>query len=466
MVRIEKDSLGEVRVPSNVYYGPQTVRATQNFPISGDTLPHSFIKAQAAIKLAAAKANRECGVLLDPLITKSIIDSALEIRSGKYLDQFVVDVFQAGAGTSQNMNMNEVIANLALERMGFDKGRYDIIHPNDHINMSQSSNDTIHSAMHVSIVELTHLKLLPVIDEMLTILDEIISENNTIVKPGRTHLQEAVPITLGQEFSGYFRSIELAKNRIESALTDLLELNLGGSAVGTGINVPRGFSSIALKEIRLITGHEFRLTKNRFEATQTAGSALTFSAALRGLAVELIKISNDIRLLASDPRTSIGELSLKAVQPGSSIMPGKVNPAMPEMMNMVCFQVIGNDGATVVASQAGQLELNVFTPIITHNILRSLEILSNAIKVFNINCLRGLKANSKRCEELMNNSLSIATVLAPKLGYDRVAEIVQKANRENKSIKSIVMELGIMSEDELDDSLDPLKVTRSMNDTT
>ncbi len=463
VVRLEKDTLGEVEVPDNVYYGPQTARAIDNFKVSGESLPIEFIKAQAAIKVASAKANIECRKL-DTFIGDAIIGAASEVRNGKMKDQFIVDVFQSGAGTSQNMNANEVIANRALEILGHEKGRYDIIHPNDHVNMSQSSNDTTHTAIHISVVESLTANLIPAIDELLRTLQEKSAEFMPVVKSGRTHLQDAVPITLGQEFSGYSRMIELDRIRLLESMDGLLELNMGGTAIGTGLNAPSGFSDIAIREMKVITGIDFRITDNSFEATQGAGAVLACSAALRGLAVSLTKISNDLRLLSSGPRAGMGELNLPSVQPGSSIMPAKINPVMAEMLNMVCFQVIGNDTAIMMAAQAGQLELNVFTPLLAHNLLKSVKILSGAIGSFNGKCLKGLSANVERCAELAGSSLALATSLAPIIGYDNAAEVAYRAHRENRSIKEVVTEMELLTDKESEDLLDPMKLTGLTDD--
>ncbi|WP_342305282.1 aspartate ammonia-lyase [Methanolobus sp. ZRKC5] len=463
MVRLEKDTLGEVEVPDNVYYGPQTARAMDNFKVSGESLPIEFIKAQAAIKIASAKANMKSGKL-DSFIGNAIVEAAYDIRNGMMADQFVIDAFQSGAGTSQNMNANEVIANRALEILGHEKGRYDIIHPNDHVNMSQSSNDTTHTAIHISAVEILTTNLLPVIDELLRTLQEKSAEFMPVVKSGRTHLQDAVPITLGQEFSGYSRMIELDRKRLLESMEELLELNMGGTAIGTGLNAPSGFSDISIREMKDITGIDFRIADNSFEATQGAGAILACSAALRGLAVSLTKISNDLRLLSSGPRAGLGELNLPAVQPGSSIMPSKVNPVMAEMLNMASFQVIGNDTAIMMAAQAGQLELNVFTPLLAHNLLMSIKLLTGAIDSFNRKCLKGLSANIERCAELAGSSLALATSLAPIIGYDKAAEVAYRAHRENRSIKEVVTEMELLTDKESEDLLDPVKLTGLTDD--
>lgn len=461
MVRVEKDTMGLVDVPDDAYYGPQTVRAAQNFKVSSLKLPHVFIHAQAVIKQASAKANMDAGKL-DPVIGEAIISAASEVREGRFDDQFVLDVFQSGAGTSQNMNANEVIANRALEILGKPKGSYDIIHPNDHVNMSQSSNDTTHTAIHIAAMDSLSSRMLPALSLLHDGLTARSEEFGDIVKPGRTHLQDAVPVTLGQEFGGYARMVELGIKGLFASMDDLAELNLGGTAVGTGLNAPHGFGEKALFEVNRITGLEFRLAQNLFEATQGAGAILGASSALRSIAVSLIKIANDLRLLSSGSRTGIGEIELPAVQPGSSIMPGKVNPVMAEILNMACFQVVGNDAAIMMAAQAGQLELNVFTPVMAHNLLGSIEILSGAVESFNERCLSGITANRERCESLARTSLALTTALAPAIGYEKAAEIAYRAHGENRTIREVVLDSGLMSEEEADEFLDPLSMTKTM----
>ncbi|MFP4654281.1 MAG: class II fumarate hydratase [Methanohalobium sp.] len=458
MVRIERDTRGYVEVPDDVYYGPQTARAVNNFRVSNHRLPAEFIRAQAAIKWASAKANIQTGKL-DSEIGKAIMSAASEVRDGKFNNQFVVDAFQSGAGTSQNMNANEVIANRALEIMGYSKGKYEIIHPNDHVNMSQSSNDTSHTAIHIAATESINNNLIPVLKELYSTFESKSGEFNDVVKPSRTHLQDAVPITLGQEFSGYSRMLGMGTERLYNALDGLAELNMGGTAVGTGLNAPEGFGTIAVEEVNRVTGLNFRLTNNYFEATQSAEAILEVSSTLRGLAVSLIKIANDLRLFSSGPRTGLGEIQLPVVQPGSSIMPGKVNPVMAEMLNMVCFQVLGNDTAVMMASQSGQLDLNVFTPVLAHNLLNSIQIMSGGLESFNNRCLKSITANKKHCENLAESSLSLATALAPKIGYEKAAEIAYQAYDENKTIRQVILDEKLFAENEVDELLDLLKMT-------
>lgn len=466
MVRVEKDTMGEMGVPDDAYYGPQTARAVKNFRVSGQKLPPAFIRAQAAIKMASAKANMKAGKL-DPGLGEAIYKAGREVRDGKFDDHFVLDAFQSGAGTSQNMNANEVIANRALEILDYHKGRYDIIHPNDHVNMSQSSNDTTHTAIHIAATETITNELLPVLKSLQDELDSKAKEYMRVVKPGRTHLQDAVPVTLGQEFSGYSRMVELGILQLGRVLEDLKALNIGGTATGTGLNKPDGFSEVAIQEMNHITGIDFRLTGNPFEATQGADAILSTSSALKGISVSLIKIANDLRLLSSGPRTGFGEIVLPAVQPGSSIMPGKVNPVMAEMLNMVCFQVVGNDTTIMMAAQGGQCELNVFTPVLAHNILNSITILTGGVDCFNERCLKGLTVNVDHCLKLAESSLALGTSLAPRIGYEKAAEITYEAHRTNSTIREVVerKDLGL-SKEEIDDLLDPLNMTGAGNDRT
>ena len=465
-MRVEKDTLGEVVVPDDAYYGPQTTRAVKNFRVSGQRLPPTFIRAQAAIKMASSKANMKAGKL-DQTLGEAIYKAAQEVRDGRFDDNFVLDAFQSGAGTSQNMNANEVIANRALEILGYHKGRYDVIHPNDHVNMSQSSNDTTHTAIHIAATETITNELLPVLNSLQDELATKVKKYMQVVKPGRTHLQDAVPVTVGQEFSGYSRMLELGIMQLESALEDLKELNMGGTATGTGLNKPEGFSEAAIQEMNHITGIDFRLTENPFEATQGAGAVLFISSALKGISVSLIKLANDLRLLSSGPRTGFGEIVLPAVQPGSSIMPGKVNPVMAEMLNMVCFQVIGNDTTIMMAAQGGQCELNVFTPVLAFNILNSITILKGGIYSFNERCLKGLTVNVDHCSKLAESSLALGTSLAPKIGYEKAAEITYEAHRTNSTIREVVerKKLGL-SNDEIEELLNPLNMTGEGHDRT
>ena len=457
MHRVERDSLGAVKVPIDAYYGAQTQRAKENFPISGRRLQPQFIRAQGIVKKAAALANTKLGGL-DKEIGDAISRAAQEVIEGRFNQEFVVDVYQMGAGTSQNMNANEVIANRAIELLGGKKGDYSIVHPNDHVNMAQSTNDTIHVATNIAALIGVEEELLPALESLRAALVKKQEEFRDVVKIGRTHLQDAVPLTLGQEFSGYVSALEKAINRVKRAEDALKELNIGGTAVGTGLNAPEGFSALAVEEINAITGRDFRVADNFFEMGQNTLEALELSAELRYLAVVLGKIASDIRLLSSGPRAGLGEIILPAVQPGSSIMPGKVNPSMAEMLNMVCHQVIGNDAAVASAVNGAQLELNVNMPVIAYNILDSIEILSRAVTAFTERCVKGIKANEDRCRELAEKSTALVTALSPRIGYDEAARLAREGYARDMKIKDLVVEKGILSREEADRLLDPLSL--------
>ncbi len=457
-LRIEKDTLGNIRLPGDALYGAQTQRAVENFPISGLRLSRGFIKAQGTVKLAAARANGSLG-LISRKICRAIEKAAIEVIKGKHDRHFVVDVYQAGAGTSQNMNANEVISNRAVELLGGKKGDYRKVSPNDHVNMAQSTNDTIPSSIYISSFESLRDDLLPALRKLKKALASKSKAFDKIVKAGRTHLQDAVPMRLGQEFSGYAESVRNDLLRVQNASKALLNLPIGGNALGTGINAHPRFHTCILKEIRKITGVNYKSSKNLFDGIQNVYPALEVSASLRGLAVTLTKIANDIRLLSSGPRTGFSELRLPAVQPGSSIMPGKVNPVMAEMLNMVCYQVMGNDTAISYAAQASQLELNVMMPVIAHNLLFSIDILSNSINAFTDRCLEGIEADAGRCREYADATLALATALNPVIGYESAAEISKEAYRTGKSVKEIVVEKGVMDRKTVRRVLDPLKLT-------
>ena len=457
--RIEHDSLGEKDVPVNAYYGIQTLRAIENFPISGISPKKEFISAFAMVKKAAAVANMAAGSL-NVRTGRAIIKAADEIIKGKLHAEFVVDAYQAGAGTSHNMNANEVIANRAIEMLSGKKGNYKIIHPNDHVNMSQSTNDTMPTGMRIASLSLTKMLL-----SELKILEKALSDKakefDGIIKSARTHLQDAVPIRLGQEFGSYSRAIQKARERIEIAAEGLKELGIGATAAGTGINTHPDYRRQIIKALRDITGiKDLRPAKDMLEAINSMADFVNLSQGLRGLAIELIKIANDLRLLSSGPRTGFAEIILPAVQPGSSIMPGKVNPAMAEMLNMVCFQVIGNDLTVAMAAQAGQLELNVMMPVINYNLLQSLEILKNGVKAFTERCVKGIKADKARCREFAEKSVGLATILNPFIGYEKAAVIAKEAVITGKTIREIVLEKGILSKKEIDKIFNPMAMTR------
>lgn len=456
--RIEKDSLGEVKVPVEAYYGAQTMRAVKNFPISGVRESFVLVDSYVFIKKAAALTNMQLK-LLDKKKGNAIVKASNEILSGKLREQFVVDIFQAGAGTSFNMNVNEVIANRAIEILKSKRGDTKIIHPNDHVNMSQSTNDTFPTAMLLaSLFEMN--KLLPVIKHFENTLSGKSKEFSNVIKSGRTHLIDASPITLGQEFSGYTEIVRKHYSSIKNTSKHLSELGIGGTAVGTGLNSHINYKKLILKNLRNLTKLKLSSSPNPFEAMQSMLPFMELSSAIRNFAVDMTKICNDLRLLGSGPNTGLREIILPAVQPGSSIMPGKINPSMAEMMNMVCFQVIGNDTTVTFASQAGQLELNVMMPVIIYNILFSLEILRNALKVFDEYCVSGIKADKNRTRKYAENSISIVTALNPIIGYSKAAEIAKEAVAKEKSIIEIIKERKILNEEQLNKLLDLMKLTK------
>ena len=446
--RIEKDTLGEVRVPADAYYGAQTARAVENFPISGLRAHSVFIRASAMVKLAAAKANMECGALPEKT-GKPVVEAAREIAEGKWHNHFVVDIYQAGAGTSHNMNTNEVIANRAIEILGGKRGEYMLVHPNDHVNMSQSTNDSFPTAMRLAALLAgdTFLKSLGLLTGAF---EEKAKAFDGIIKSGRTHLQDAVPVRLGQEFGGYASALKKCRGRIEEALHALRFVGLGATAAGTGMNAPDGYRESAAKYISEVSGFEIENAPDLFEATQSMGDFANLSSSLKNLALEVSRIANDLRLLNSGPRTGLAEIALPPVQPGSSIMPGKVNPVMAEAMNMVCFQVCGFDQTVSMATQAGQLELNVMMPVINYNILQSMEILKNGMKVFAERCVSGITANEERCREYAEMTLGLATFLNTHIGYNRAAEVSKEAVKEGLSVREVILKKGILTEEEVE----------------
>jgi len=452
-VRKDKDSLGEVEITAKAYWGANTQRALNNFKVSGLNLPFEFIKAIVLIKRYSAEVNAELG-LLDKNISEAIIKASEEIIEGKFKDQFPLDVFQTGSGTSTNMNVNEVITNRANEILGYPLGSKKPVHPNDHVNLGQSSNDVIPSAIHVS----TRIKLEELL-ESLEILykefDKKAEEFKNVVKIGRTHLQDAVPMTLGQEFSAYATQVKKGIERIKFNFPYLEELPLGGTAVGTGINSHPEFGKRVIKKISERTKIPFKEAENRFEGISAKDAVVNLMGSLNTLCVSLMKIANDLRILSSGPRTGIGEIILPALQPGSSIMPGKVNPVIPEMMIQVCAQVMGNSLSVSIAGQNAPLELNIMMPLIAYNTLFSIEILKNGTRIFAEKCVKGIKANEKRCRDFVEWSTSIITPLALKIGYDKAAEIAYKAFKEGKKVKDVVVEEGILTPQEADEILNP-----------
>ena len=456
-VRIEKDSMGEMQVPASAYYGAQTARAVHNFPISG-LKPHpAFVWATVVIKKCAAAANMSTGRLPQE-IGRAIVAAADEILAGELADQFVVDPFQAGAGTSHNMNANEVLANRALEILGQQRGDFSTLHPNDHVNMAQSTNDVIPTAIRLASLEMLD-PLLERLEELELALSAKSEEFDHILKSGRTHLQDAVPIRLGQEFGAYSTAIRKNREGLEACIPALLELGIGGTAVGTGMNAEPAYISAIIAELNVATGFPLIASPDLFEAMQNMDPFLALSSALRRTAVNLGRISNDLRLLASGPRTGLDEIRLPAIQPGSSIMPGKINPSMAEMTNMVCFQVMGCDQAVLLAVQAGQLELNVMMPLISWNLTFSMELLRNCVQKFTESCISGIVANESRCRRYLDDSLGLVTVLAPYIGYNASAAIAKESVASGRSIREIVLEQNLMAVEELDNIMQPDHLT-------
>ncbi len=451
--RIETDSLGEVEVPANAYYGAQTERARQNFPVSGLRFPRRFIAALGMIKGEAAAVNAEQG-RLDAELARAIRQAAGEVAKGEHDDHFPLDIFQTGSGTSSNMNANEVISNRAIEILGGELGSKSPVHPNDHVNAGQSSNDVIPTAIHVSAYGAVAEDLLPALDHLALALEAKAEEFDDVVKIGRTHLQDAVPVRLGQEFAGYARQVRNGIARLESSQTRLAELALGGTAVGTGLNAPPGFAEQVIARLAERTGHPFVQAPNLFEALAAKDAAVETSGALKTVAVSLTKIANDIRWLGSGPRCGIGEISLPSLQPGSSIMPGKVNPVIPESVLMVAAQVIGNDATIAAGGMSGVFELNVMMPVIAYNLLQSAECLANASRLLADRCVSGLTANRERAQEMVEKSLAMVTSLAPKIGYDRAAEIAKEAFATGRTVRELAREKGVLPDDELDRALD------------
>jgi fumarate hydratase class II len=456
-VRIERDSMGEVRVPKQAYYGAQTQRAVENFPISGIGFPPRFIRALAIIKHAAASANQELG-LLDSKIAEVIRVAASEVMDGKLDKEFVVDIFQTGSGTSTNMNANEVIANRALELLGKSRGSKGV-HPNDHVNMSQSSNDVIPTAIHVAALEAIQRELLPALQGLHQALAAKAKEFDRIVKIGRTHLADATPIRLGQEFSGYARQIELSIERIGVVARGLEELALGGTAVGTGINTHPEFASRTITKISQMTELPFREAKNHFEAQAAKDAVVQVSGSLKTLAVSLTKIANDLRWLSSGPRCGIGEIGLPDTQPGSSIMPGKVNPVMCESVLQVAAHVIGCDATITLCGQAGNFELNVMMPVMALRFLEAITFSASVVKAFTEKCVVGIEANQERCEEMIEKSLAMVTALAPIIGYDAAAKIAKESYATGKSVREVALTHKVLPPDQLAKILDPWRMT-------
>ncbi len=455
--RVERDPLGELHVPADAYYGVQTGRAVENFPISGLRAPAPLVTATVLIKQACARANATAG-RLDPAIAGAIVQAADEILAGRLRDQFIVDVYQAGAGTSHNMNTNEVLANRAGEILGEPKGTYTRIHPNDHVNMGQSTNDVFPTATRIAVL-LILPDLLASATTLADALDRKAHAFARVLKTGRTHLQDAVPITLGQAFGGYAANVRHAAEELDQASSSLHELNLGATAVGTGLNAGDEITAVSVVNLARATGLALTPARNRFRVTQSMGDVLAYSGALRRLAVEVDKVASDLRLLSSGPRAGIAEILLPAVQPGSSIMPGKVNPSVPEMVNQVCQQVWGCDATILAACAGGQLELNVMMPVTAWNALHASTILANAMKVLATRCVDGIRADEARCRELLDRSTAVATALSPYIGYAETADIAKTAVKTGRSIADIVRERKLLPDDRLAEILSPEAMT-------
>lgn len=455
--RVEKDFLGEKQVPTDAYYGVQTLRAIENFPITGYKIDHDLINALAIVKKSAALANMGTGQL-DEKIANAIVTAANEVLEGKLHDQFLTDPIQGGAMTSINMNTNEVIANRALEILGEEKGNYKVISPNSHVNMSQSTNDSCPTAIHLS--SLVGLERL--LDVLETVHDEFIKkagEFDGLIKMGRTQLQDAVPVRLGQEFEAYAEVLKRDIKRIRDTRENLCEVNMGGTAIGTGLNADPEYIKLAVENLAKFSGFPIKSASNLIDGTQNTDAYLEVSAALKTCMLNMSKVANDLRLMSSGPRCGLSEINLPSRQPGSSIMPGKVNPVMPEVLNQVAFQVVGNDLTIGMASEAGQFELNVMEPVIAYNLLQSIKIMTNVFKVFNKYCLQGITANKERMENYVNHSVGVITAINPHVGYETAASIAKEAIQSGRPVREIVLERGVLTKEELDIILHPREMT-------
>ncbi len=453
--RTEHDLLGEREVPSEYLYGIQTLRALENFNISGISLASlpTLIRALAMVKMACARANNDTGDLPGE-ITDAIVQACAEIINGRWHTQFVVDVIQGGAGTSTNMNANEVIANRALEILGHQRGEYEYCHPNNHVNLSQSTNDVYPSALKIALI-LANRGLVKVLTNLIDSFHAKAEEFRDVIKMGRTQLQDAVPMTLGQEFEAYAVTLEEEIDRLQQNVNLFLEVNLGGTAIGTGINADAEYTKRVVYHLRQITGLPIILAKNLVEATQDTGAFVMYSSAVKRLAIKLSKIASDLRLLSSGPRAGLNEINLPPMQPGSSIMPGKVNPVIPEVVNQIAFQVIGNDLTVTLAAEAGQLQLNVMEPIIAHSLFESIEVLKNGMSTLKYRCVDGITANVEHCRDLVYNSIGLVTALSPQLGYEKASQVAKEALEKNRSVYELVLEKNLMSKYDLDRLLSP-----------
>jgi len=457
--RVETDTMGPIEVPADRYWGAQTQRSLQHFRIGGDRFPREMIRAVGILKKACALVNRDLGLLPEEK-ARAIVRAADEVIEGKLDDHFPLVVWQTGSGTQTNMNANEVIANRAIELLGGQLGSKKPVHPNDHVNKSQSSNDTFPTAMHIAAVEQLRGRLLPAVRRLRDTLDEKARAFADIVKIGRTHLQDAVPLTLGQEISGWVSQLDHALRHLEAAMPHLSELAIGGTAVGTGLNAHPEFAERAAKKIAELTGHPFASAENKFEALAAHDALVAAHGGLKTLAASLMKIANDVRWLASGPRCGIGEITIPENEPGSSIMPGKVNPTQSEALTMVCAQVLGNDVAVNVGGASGNFELNVFKPLIIHNVLHSVRLLADACESFEEHCARGIEPDRERIRQHLEQSLMLVTALAPRLGYDRAAEIAKKAHREGLTLKEAAVALGYLTAEEFDREVRPERMVR------
>ena len=455
--RIETDSMGEIKVPNNKYYGAQSARSLINFDIGIETFPREMIQALGVLKKGAAMANHELGVLPEDKL-KSISQAADEVISGKLDEHFPLHVWQTGSGTQSNMNTNEVISNRAIEIMGGEIGSKVPVHPNDDVNKSQSSNDTFPTAMHIAAVNEIHRRLIPMVTKFKDAFAKKVKEFENIVKIGRTHLMDATPVTLSQEFSGYVQQLDNALERVHKALPELYEIALGGTAVGTGLNAPKGYADLAASKIAEITKHPFVSAPNKFEALSAHDAMVNMSGVLKTLAGALFKIANDIRWSGSGPRCGLGELNLPANEPGSSIMPGKVNPTQCEAMTMIAVQVMGNDAAIGFAGASGNFQLNVYNPVMIFNLLQSIKLIADSCESFTDHCALGLEANLANIDKNLHNSLMLVTALNTHIGYDKAAKIAKKAHAEGITLKEAALDLGLLTEKEFDEWVDPLKM--------
>lgn len=455
--RIETDSMGEVAVPADKYWGAQTQRSLQNFKIGGERMPLPLVRALGIQKKAAALANMELGALDKP-VADAIIKASEEVMNGSLNEHFPLVVWQTGSGTQTNMNINEVVSNRAIEILGGVMGSKKPVHPNDHVNYGQSSNDTFPTVMHISAAEQIHRELLPALGHLQQALEKKSAEFKDIIKIGRTHLQDATPVTLGQEFSGYAVQVKYGIERVKATLPRLSQLAQGGTAVGTGLNCKKGFAELFAKHVSQITGLAFTTAENKFEAMAAHDAVVEASGALNTIACSLMKIANDVRLLGSGPRCGFGEISLPENEPGSSIMPGKVNPTQSEAMTMVCTQIMGNHTTISVAGSNGNFELNVFKPVMIYNLLQSIRLLADASRSFTDNCVVGIEANKDRINKLLNDSLMLVTALNTVIGYDNAAKIAKKAHKEHKTLKEVAIELKLLTAEEFDKAVRPEKM--------